>query len=159
MRTLFVEQLFGHRRAWLHGLVALVAIAASWLAPSAPCAAPPPKQFLSVLNGGQETPPVASNGSGVAHLTFDETTKMLCFSITHQLLGSAEILAHVHGPALPGTPAGVVFALPLGASKSGCVGPLDKNQKSDLLKSLLYINIHTAGFPGGEIRGQILRIK
>lgn len=159
MRSLFVEQPVGNRRPWPRGLLVLCALAASWLAPSTPQAAPAPKQFMSVLNGGQETPPVASAGSGVAHLTFDETTKMLCFSITSQSLGSAEILAHVHGPALPGTPAGIAFALPLGNPKSGCVGPLDKNQKSALLKNLLYINIHTAGFPGGEIRGQILRIK
>jgi hypothetical protein len=122
-------------------------------------AASRPKQFLSNLNAGQETPPNPSNGFGVAHLTFDESTKMLCFSISYSGLGSAEILAHIHGPADPGVPAGIVFPLALGSPKSGCVGPLDSVQKSSLLKNQLYINIHTAGFPGGEIRGQILRIK
>jgi hypothetical protein len=122
-------------------------------------AASKPKQFLSNINAAQETPPVPSTAQGVAHLTFDETTKMLCFSISHQGLVAGEILAHIHGPALPGTPGGVVFPLPAGNPKSGCVGPLDSTQKSDLLKNLYYINIHSAAFPGGEIRGQILRIK
>jgi hypothetical protein len=112
MRATLVEQLHGNRRPWLRGLIALGAVAASLLAPSAPHGAAPPKQFLAVINGGQETPPVGSVGSGVAHLTFDEATKMLCFSSTHQNLGSAEILAHIHGPALPGTAGGIVFAPP-----------------------------------------------
>jgi hypothetical protein len=122
-------------------------------------AASKPKQFLAIINGPQETPPNGSPAQGVAHLTFDGTTKMLCYSISFQGLPSAEILAHIHGPALPGTAAGILFPLPLGGAKSGCAGPLTSDQSSDLLKNLLYINVHSVGFPGGEIRGQILRIK
>jgi hypothetical protein len=136
-----------------------VVLVVSALTASTATAAAPPKQFLAILNAPQETPPVATAGNGAAHLTFDEGSKMLCFSINFQNLGSAEILAHIHGPALPGTPAGILFPLPLGNPKTGCVGPLDKNQKSALLKNTTYINIHTTGFPAGEIRGQILRIK
>lgn len=139
-------------------LIAAIALATTSMVTAA-AAAPAPKQFLAVLNSGQETPPVASAGNGAAHLTFDESTKMLCYSITFQSLSSAEILAHIHGPALPGTPGGVLFPLPLGNPKSGCVGPLDKNQKSTLLKNSTYVNIHSTAFPAGEIRGQILRIK
>ena len=84
---------------------------------------------------------------------------MLCFAIAYQGLSSAEILQHIHGPALPGVPAGIVFNLPPGNPKSGCVGPLSKQQKGELNKGLYYINIkiHTVNFPGGEIRGQILK--
>jgi hypothetical protein len=139
--------------------LALAAVAASWLLPTASAAAPPPKNFVAVLNSPQETPPTGTAGNGAAYLTFTETTKQLCYAINFQALGSAEILAHVHGPAQPGTPAGIQFALPLGNPKSGCVGPLTNTQKSELLKNLYYINIHTTGFPGGEIRGQILRVK
>ena len=138
-------------------VVASVAVVTAMVTTAA--AAPPPKQFLAVLNAPQETPPLATAGNGAAHLTFEESTKMLCFSINFQNLSSAEILAHIHGPALPGTPAGILFPLPLGNPKAGCVGPLDKNQKNALLKNSTYINIHSANFPAGEIRGQILRIK
>jgi len=119
-----------------------------------------PKVFMAVLSGPQETPPNASLGQGNALMTFDETTDMLCYDITYSGLGSAEILAHIHGPAAIGIgPAPVVLPLPGGSPKDGCVGPLTSTQKKELLQNLYYINIHTAGFPGGEIRGQILRIK
>lgn len=147
----------GFRAAMLArvGIVALALL----LSPASPATAGGPKQFLSNLNAAQETPPVPTAGFGVAHLTFDEASKMLCFAITYGSLSSAEILAHVHGPADPGVPGGVLLPLPLGNPKSGCVGPLDSDQKKALLKNQTYINIHTAGFPAGEIRGQILRIK
>jgi hypothetical protein len=122
-------------------------------------AAPPPMQFLANLNSGQETPPNSSNGFGVAHLTFDGASKMLCVSASYSGLGSAEVAAHIHGPALPGEPANILFPLDIGSPKSQCVGPLNNTQKAALLKKQLYINIHTANNPDGEIRGQILRVK
>ena len=143
---------------WSTAAAALLALAVLLGATRAE-AVPPPKQFLSNLNAPQETPPVPSPGLGVAHLTFNETTKLLCFSITYSGLVGAEILAHIHGPSLPGVPGGILFPLPLGNPKTGCVGPLSKTDKASLLKNLLYINAHTVAFPGGEIRGQILRIK
>jgi hypothetical protein len=69
---------------------------------------------------------------------------------------SAETSAHIHGPALVGQNAGAIFPLPLGSPKVGAVGPLTPAQIADLSNGLWYVNIHTQGFPGGEIRGQIL---
>src|SRR5690242_5784259 len=50
---------------------------------SAPAHAAKLKQFLANLNAGQQSPPNSTTGLGVAHFTFDETTKMLCFAITY----------------------------------------------------------------------------
>jgi hypothetical protein len=112
--------------------------------------------FSALISSAQETPPSPTAAHGNALLTYDTTTDMLCFAISYSGLGSAEIVAHIHGPAAPGTPAGIVFPLPAGNPKSGCVGPLTSTQYSELKKGLHYINIHTSGFPGGEIRGQII---
>lgn len=121
------------------------------------------KNFMTVLNGAQETPPnlgTPALGNGV--LTYDTATDTICFAISYDgLTGGAEVAAHIHGPAAPGVgPAGIVLALPVGVGKNGCVvAPPAPFDKKDLLKNLYYVNVHNGGFPGGEIRGQIFRIK
>jgi hypothetical protein len=118
------------------------------------------KNFMTVINGAQETPANASTVTGNGILTYDTATGMLCYYISFNgALAGGEILAHIHGPAAPGVPAGVILALPAGNPKTACVATAPPFVKADLLKNLYYVNIHSAGFPGGEIRGQILRIK
>jgi hypothetical protein len=136
------------------------ALCLALLAPGAARAAGP-KQFLALLNAGQETPVNDSTAQGVAHLFFNDSDKMLCFAISFADLSTPEAVAHIHGDAnsVPGVAAAPIFDLPLGNPKSGCVGPLDGPQKKLLQKNLLYINIHSEDFINGEIRGQILRIK
>ena len=117
---------------------------------------------MVVINGAQETPPNASTATGNGMLTWDTSTKTLCFylSYTPPLLGGGEILAHIHGPGVIGVPAGIILALPLGNPKTACVvNPVAPFSASDLLKNRYYVNIHSGGFPAGEIRGQIMRIK
>jgi hypothetical protein len=118
------------------------------------------KPFTAVLTGGQEVPQNDSEAFGVVFVTFDTITKTLCYSITFNNLGSDETAAHFHGPAAPGQDAGVVFSItPVpGKSKNGCVGPLSTRQIRELDKGQWYINVHSVGFPEGEIRGQVLPI-
>lgn len=116
------------------------------------------KQFHALINSGQETPPTGTTATGIAHLTYDTATNTLCYAITHNAAG--EVTAHIHGPAAPGVPGLIVLPLPIGLVKQACVvAPPAPFVKADLFKNLYYINIHTGAFPGGEIRGQILRIK
>ncbi len=118
------------------------------------------KTFISVINSGQVVMPSSSSNSfGNAHLLFDKTTDLLCFSISYSALTSLETKAHLHGPASAGSNAGVQLTLPLGSPKQGCVGPLSVQQRQDLEKGLFYINIHSVNFPSGEIRGQVLQIR
>lgn len=140
-------------------VVAVLAALAIGATPSLSAAAV--KNFMVVINGAQETPPNASAALGNGILTYDTATDTLCYSLSYiGVLAGGEILAHIHGPAAPGIPAGVILALPVGTPKSGCVvAPPLPFSKKDLFKNLYYVNIHSAGFPGGEIRGQILRIK
>jgi len=114
-------------------------------------------QFIAVLNGGQENPPTGSNAFGVAHLTFNEDTRELCFSISYGPLGSAEVAAHFHGPAQPGVNAAVLIGLPAGSPKNGCVD-LNDDEEEFLEDGLVYINVHSEDIGSGEIRGQVLPI-
>jgi hypothetical protein len=114
--------------------------------------------FTSFLTGGQESPENNSTAFGVAFMTFNESTRMLSYSIsyTDDRLSSAENAAHFHGPAAPGENASILFDLLPGNPKVGSVGPLNRRQQRQLRQGLLYINIHTDSFPDGEIRGQVL---
>ena len=124
----------------------------------APSAAPGAIHTFDVasIDGVQETPPNASTSTGSATFTLDDSTGVATFNITHNCCGSGEILAHVHGPAAPGTPAGIVYNLPLGSPKVGSSPALTAQQQADMLAGLHYVNIHSNDFNGGEIRGQII---
>jgi hypothetical protein len=81
---------------------------------------------------------------------------VLHYNVTYSDLLAAETGAHIHGPAPAGTNAGVIFPLPLGSPKVGTVGPLTASQITYLNGGLLYVNVHSVLYPGGEIRGQIV---
>lgn len=112
--------------------------------------------FRATIDGAQEVPPTGSPGTGLGCMTYHPATMMLDYDISYAGLLAAENNAHFHGPAPIGINAGVQFGLPLGPLKIGTVGPLTALQQADLFNGLWYINIHSALFPGGEIRGQVL---
>jgi hypothetical protein len=114
----------------------------------------------AILDGLQETPPVATPGSGSATMTLDDVTNQFTLTGTFQDLIGTTNNAHVHGPAPVGTPAGVMFPITFDFGvTSGNIsfnGVITSAQAADILNELSYINIHTSFRPGGEIRGQIL---
>jgi CHRD domain-containing protein len=129
---------------------------------------------LSPLN---ETPPATnSTGSGNeigSGITFDTDTLTLNLSLGYgsafgftDLTGPATVM-HIHGPAPTNTPAGVIInlagihvAATNAASGGTIIGSvvLTTNQAADLMAGLEYVNIHTALYPGGEIRGQLIPV-
>jgi hypothetical protein len=115
-------------------------------------------EMIARLDGAQETPPVPTQGTGLGVFSVDTQTGVVDYRITFQGLGSAETLAHVHGFAPPGTPAGILFTLPLGSTKCGTF-TLAPSQQANFLAGLTYVNIHSANFGGGEIRGQISEVE
>jgi hypothetical protein len=118
------------------------------------------KNFMSVINAGQEVPQTTSNSFGVGFYTFDTQTKSLCWQISYNPadLGSPENAAHIHGPASPGVDGPIIIGLPLGSPKNGCQA-IDSVTEAALKKGQLYVNIHTDNNTGGEIRGQIIPVK
>jgi hypothetical protein len=116
--------------------------------------------FIAVMNAAQEVPPgEESSGQGLAFITLDTATGELCYAVSYQGLVAEEVAAHIHGPAAPGVNADVLFGLPpLGSPKNGCVGPLSAQHMRYIRDGLLYVNVHTTEYPGGEIRGQLMRV-
>lgn len=105
------------------------------------------------IDGLQEVPPTPSSGAGVSLMSMDTANNVLGFDVRFTNMLAAETAAHIHGMAMPGVNAGVLFGLPLGARKLGTWN-FAAVQKPDILKGLTYVNIHSGAFGGGELRGQ-----
>ncbi len=118
-----------------------------------------PIQFRATVEQAQETPPSGSPSVWTGTFSLDTTTAMVTFNITQTgaPLLAPELFSHVHLGAI-GVPGGIVFGLPVGSPKVGAYGPLTAAQMDDMRFGRHYVNIHSAAFPGGEIRGQILPI-
>jgi len=112
----------------------------------------------SPLDGSQEVPPVITDGTGSAVITFDSTSNRLSWSILFSGLFGPATAAHFHGPALAGANAGVQVNI---GELSGLTSPMNGSailtpeQASSLLEGSMYINIHSESNTGGEIRGQV----
>jgi hypothetical protein len=110
--------------------------------------------FVFHLRGDQEVPSSASVASGGCFGVLDQPAGEFSLTCVHDVVGAT--LMHIHrAPA--GAIGPVVFDLgdptsPVTATWSGMT-PADV---ADLLAGNLYVNVHTAGRPDGEIRGQIL---
>ncbi|MBR0793405.1 CHRD domain-containing protein [Bradyrhizobium manausense] len=116
------------------------------------------EKLKATLDGKSEVPATTSSGTGKADLDYDAATKKLSWKVTYSGLTGAATAAHFHGPAEAGKNAGVMVPIP-GIASSPVEGSatLTDAQASDLLAGKLYVNIHTAANPGGEIRGQVTK--
>ena len=112
------------------------------------------------LSAATEVPPKASGGSGTVDASLDTTTHQLTYTIDYSGLTGPATMAHFHGPAKPGTNAGVVLPLssPLDSPIKG-TATLTEAQQKQLLDGMMYVNVHTAANPGGEVRGQVMAAK
>ena len=106
------------------------------------------------LSGAQEVPPVttSASASGTIAVAAD-----LAISGSINTTGVEGTMAHIHkAPAGQNGPVVVpmvktadnVWSIPAGAK-------LTEAQYQDLKEGNLYINVHSAAYKGGEIRGQL----
>ncbi len=113
------------------------------------------RTMVCYLSGRQEVPANASAGQGCGMFVVDTDANTVTYRITRWGLGTAETAAHIHGFADPGANAGVLHGLPAGDLKTG-VWTYAEAQEASILQGKCYVNIHTSGIPGGEVRGQIV---
>ena len=137
-------------------------------------------QFRATLIGYEEVPPINSPGIAQFHLTLSSTLTGQ-FSLQYQGLTSPLQVAHIHfgqervaggvmiflcggggQPACPATTSGTITGT---ISHANVVAiPAQGIQAGDLSSAVqairagvTYANMHTTNFPGGEIRGQVVR--
>jgi hypothetical protein len=114
------------------------------------------------FSGLQETPANNSTGTGTFVGTYNDATDSLIYTITFSGLSSNVTAAHFHGYVPPGIAGPVLFfpvnpSFPTGVIAATFVDSvkLTQGQEDSLKMGLLYFNIHTSNFPGGEIRAQL----
>ena len=116
-------------------------------------------QGYAVLSGAQEVPAVDTEAAGTAALQLDANLN-LHFSITVTGLSGPITGAHFHGPAGEDENAGVIFPFitePFeGEHIEGIWPELTDEALEYLQHEGVYVNIHTAANPPGEIRGQVI---
>jgi hypothetical protein len=115
-------------------------------------------QFKAELKGSAEVPPNQTTGSGTVTATYDTSTKQLAWDGSYSGLTGPATAAHFHGPAEPGKNAGVAVPIAPATSPLHGSGTLTDAQASDLMAGSWYVNIHTEGNKGGELRGQLMKM-
>jgi hypothetical protein len=115
-------------------------------------------KMKATLDGASQVPPNTSAGKGTADIDYDPASKKLSWKLTYSGLSGPATAAHFHGPAEAGKNAGVMVPI-TGATSSPAEGSatLTDAQAADLMAGKMYINVHTAANPGGEIRGQVMK--
>ena len=122
-----------------------------------PAPAPDPTTiFKATLTGAAEAPANASTATGSATLTFNTNTKIFTVTVTHTIATPSN--GHIHQGAV-GVSGPVIFpfASPWTSPITYTSAALDATQEGVLNSNGYYVNIHTTTFPGGEIRGQLIK--
>ena len=135
--------------------------------------------FKANLSGYQEVPAISSTADGKVTLSVNPAGTQISYSLTYSALqGGAAVAAHIHfaqtsvsggvvaflcgGGGKPACPAGGgtvsgtivagdILAIPAQGIAAGDLAAVLKAMRS----GVTYANVHSTGFPGGEIRGQI----
>jgi CHRD domain len=140
--------------AVLVGLFAVLALAAGSAGANSP-AIP--------LNAEQETTGSTSTGSGFFSYTIEGD--QLCYTLEVRDLTMAPFAAHIHiGPRNVAGPIVVGLLTPPAATStvSECITAVEGGNLTPAELAAIaadprnyYVNVHTANWPGGEVRGQL----
>lgn len=109
--------------------------------------------WFASLTGAQEVPPTSSTGTGTGRFVYDPETRTLAGTVTTS--GVAATVGHVHTGAI-GVAGGIT--IPFTGGPDNWTMPatvLTEAQAASLAAGTFYANVHSAAFPGGEIRGQL----
>jgi hypothetical protein len=119
--------------------------------------------FQATLTGSGENPPTGSPGTGFGTVVLNAAQTLITVNESWSGLTAPATVSHIHGPGGVGTNASVIFPFTgVTAATSGSIPEqsfaINAQQVSWLFSGFLYMNVHDATFPGGEIRGQLLLV-
>ncbi len=120
---------------------------------AAPLAHAEMMKFTTVLNSASEVPPTDTAATGSADVSVDTEAKKITWAVKVDGLTGEATAAHIHGPASATEKAPPV--IDMSAAMMAGSGDITDAQIADLKAGKYYLNVHTAKFPDGEIRGQL----
>ncbi len=133
------------------------------------------KDAKAKLSGFAEVPAISTTGTGKLRLSIDKTNTTITYELTFSGLSGAATGAHLHlGQAgvagavivnlcpgacvspVTGTVVAGNIVVTTAAQAQGIAGPADWAEVLRAIRAgVVYANVHTAAYPGGEIRGQV----
>jgi hypothetical protein len=166
------------KRTWVIGLLVLPLVA---LAVTATAGSRERNTLYARLVSANEVPAVVGSGSGSFRATISDDETTIAFEIDYEGLAADVIQGHIHvglpftnggitaffcgGGAQPACPVGV-FGTFSGTMTAANMDPRANGQGvaqgdfaalvAALRKGITYANLHTARFPAGEVRGQVI---
>ena len=117
--------------------------------------------YTASMSGAEESTPRPTTAIGHLAVILNSRQNKFRASGSFQGLSTVSTAAHIHF-GVPGEDGPVRFPLMisppgmLGGSLSA-ISPIGAAEVAELDAGQLYVNVHSMMFPGGEIRGQLLR--
>ena len=113
-------------------------------------------RFQAQMNGASEVPPADPDGTGMARIAINDDSNRICTDLEVRMIGDVTA-AHIHrgAPGVNGPP--VVTLDPPDDNDSDDCDTADDALIDEIRHNpaAFYVNVHTAEYPEGAIRGQI----
>ncbi|HEX8525919.1 CHRD domain-containing protein [Allosphingosinicella sp.] len=116
-------------------------------------------RFHANLSGANEVPAGDPDGMGGAHLVINDTLNRICTDLEVRNIGPVTA-AHIHrGAAGVNGPPVVTLDAPDDDDSDDC-DTVEDALVDEIVRnpSGFYVNVHTADYPAGAIRGQLMRM-
>lgn len=117
------------------------------------------RYFAGEMNGSNEVPSNSSKARGTVIVVYNTETNLLTLAGDYQHLSDTVSAAHIHMGA-PGVSGAPIIPLTTSGDSTGTIAvtgvTLTDAQEIDLLAGNMYANVHSAAFPNGEIRAQLI---
>lgn len=110
------------------------------------------------LSGSKQVPPVATAARGTVIVTYNTETNLLELAGDYQNLSDTVTEAHIHRGGL-GVAGPVIIPLTTSRDSTGIItgfAQFPDSLEAELLAGNMYVNVHSAKYPNGEIRTQLM---
>ena len=112
-----------------------------------------PTTHTAHLMGSSVVPANASSNFGSVLVSYNPSLKELTYTIHHTIENASAV--RLHGPANTSSDGSLLFDLDASANPSAGSVTLTEELETHLFDGLIYVEISSAAFPEGEIRGQL----